>query len=346
MKIKDIFYFISENHKYTEEYIYNHQGKYPVYSATLNKPYGYCDSYEYDFPLLLIVNYGQAGTIRLIDGKYNLGRNITGLKLKEEYIKEYDLEYLGIKLENLFSTLKFKGNMENFSQDFIKNINFNLEKISKIEQSKYVKKFKLIKTIKEDFFKIQNNIDNFFSFFLKIDNVKFHYMGELTILNKGSNKISEKMIYENFDKDGIPVFSSATSNNGLMGKVSYDCYKNFHKKGHKNELTWTTNGYAGKVFYRDSDFLYTEKCGRIILKEKYKEKILLKYLCYVLNQITHNYKTSESNNGKLDIIHMKKILVPIPINQNNEIDVDMQEKIIKIYKHLEFYKDKIENFEI
>lgn len=341
MKIKDIFNFISENHKYTEEYIYKNQGTYPVYSATLDKPYGYCNDYEYDFPILLVVNYGDAGKIRIVKEKYSIGRNITGLKLKETFKDSYNLEYLRIKLENLFLSLKSKGNMGVFSQKFLKNIDFEIEKISKELQDEYVKKYKIIKELKEKIYKLQNYIDEIFSFTLKLDKIKFFYVNDIALLNKGSNKISEKMIYENYDNNGISVFSSATLNDGLMGKVSYECYKNFHKKGNKKELTWVTNGYAGKVFYRDTDFLYTEKCGRIVIRNEYIEKILPKFLCYILNQITYSYKTSESNNGKLDIIHMENVLVPIPINSNDEIDIDIQKKIIKKYEKLEFLKEKL-----
>ena len=69
--------------------------------------------------------------------------------------------------------------------------------------------------------------------------------------------------------------------------------------------------------------------------------VSLKFLCYILNQITYSYKTSESNNGKLDIIHMENVLVPIPISSNDEIDIDIQKKIIKEYEKLEFLKEKL-----
>ena len=42
-KISEVFTLVSENRKMTEEYIYNHQGKYPVYSAQIDGAYGFID---------------------------------------------------------------------------------------------------------------------------------------------------------------------------------------------------------------------------------------------------------------------------------------------------------------
>jgi len=126
-----------------------------------------------------------------------------------------------------------------------------------------------------------------------------------------------------------------------MGHVNKLTFQNFDKKGGKNELTWTTNGaYAGVVFYRESEYLYSEKCGRIVIRQEYSDKILPKYLCYILNQITYKYRTSESTNCKLDIIHMQEIPVKIPINEKGEIDVEAQKIVINQYERIEMmYKN-------
>ena len=166
-------------------------------------------------------------------------------------------------------------------------------------------------------------------------------VNKIALLNKGSNRISEEMIYKNFDKDGIPVYSSATENEGLLGSVSKKCYDDFEKKGNAEELTWTTNGYAGVVFYRPNKYLYSVKCGRIVVRKKYKALINVKYLCYILNQITYKYKTSESNNGKLDIVHMAEIPVLLPVDRYGNIDLVKQNEIVELYDKLLVIKRKL-----
>lgn len=217
-----------------------------------------------------------------------------------------------------------------------KDNNFDLE-----YQLKFVELNKKILSYKENFEKILKKVNEIMEYELEIPKYKIFRMDEITNLNKGSNKISEEMIYKNYCINGYPVYSSATRKNGLMGRVTEECYNNMDKKGSRGELTWTTNGYAGKVFIRDTSFLYSEKCGRIVIKEKYKKIIDNKYLMIYLNQITYKYKTAESNNGKLDIIHMSNIPVKVPLDENNNIDLDTQKKIVSVYERIESEREKI-----
>ena len=333
MKIKELFNFLSENHKFTEEYIYKNQGQYPVYSATLLKPYGYINNFTNKKDIIIIVNYGDAGKTRLIKGQFNLGRNITGLELKEKYASIYNLEFLNLMLSNLFLSLKSKGNMEVFSQNFIKNTDLVLDEISLYNQNKFIEKYNKIKEIKLKISKIIENINEILMQELTLNEFQNYKMQELTLLETGSTKISEKMIYENFDKNGVPIYSASTRNQGLMGKVSKKTYDNFEKQGNEDELTWTTNGYAGTVFYRDKKYLFSEKCGRIQVKERYKNIIFVKYLYFVLNQRAYQYSTLNSNNAKLEKSMMKLISVPIPI-KNGNIDIEKQKEIISIYEKI------------
>lgn len=342
MKINDIFYLIGENHKFTEDFIYKNQGEYPIYSATLDKPYGYCNSFEYDKEIILIVNYGDAGKTRLISGKYNIGRNVSAIYPKENYKNEINLKYFRIILENKLLSMMDKSNMGCFSQSSLKNVEVDYPFPSMEEQNAIVEQYEKLEELKNKMKKKIVVLQLLMKSELKLKSFEEVTVDKIALLNKGSNKISEKMIYENYDLEGIPVYSSATENNGLMGKITLECYDNFNKKGNENELTWATNGYAGKVFYRDTKYLYSEKCGRIIIREEYKDKILPKFLCYMLNQVTYKYKTSESNNGKLDIIHMEKIPVKVPLNENGLFDIDMQNKIVRIYDKIVALENNLE----
>ena len=113
------------------------------------------------------------------------------------------------------------------------------------------------------------------------------------------NKLSETK------KDGYlyPVYSSQTTNNGILG---YD--KTFAYDG--KYLTWTTDGAnAGKVFYRNGKFKCTNVCG--ILYEnniKYTNQLVADLL---------NYETpkhvSYVGNPKL----MNNVIAEIEINLPN-----------------------------
>lgn len=64
-----------------------------------------------------------------------------------------------------------------------------------------------------------------------------------------------------------PVYSSQTTNNGLMGY--YDEYL------YKNAITWTTDGAnAGTVFFREGEFYCTNVCGVLLNDNGYANKCI------------------------------------------------------------------------
>jgi len=347
VKISNIFDLIGENHLFTEEYIYNHQGNFPVYSATLNKPVGFVSNYSFETEMLLIVNYGDAGkTTYLNKHKFNIGRNVSGIIPKIEFMKYINLEFMKYLLEPILTSYLVSSNMGAMSQSTIKDIEFelpldNLGNIDLEFQNNFVKKYKKITLYKNKIEKIINQLNSILNKEINIEKYTIKKIEEIAILNKGSNKISEENIYKNYDSKGIPVYSSATLNDGIMGRISKEYYESFDKQGKAEELTWTTNGYAGVVFYRETDYLYSEKCGRIILRKEFKEKINPKFLKIYLNQITYKYKTSESNNGKLDILHMLNVPIKLPIDKDGNIDLEIQDSIVKKYQDLDDLKNRL-----
>ena len=103
-----------------------------------------------------------------------------------------------------------------------------------------------------------------------------------------------------------PVYSSQTSNNGIMGYLD-----NYMFDG--EYITWTTDGAnAGTVFYRKGKFNCTNVCGTL--------KILPKFDCYfvslVLQQATQKYVSSNLANPKLMNNTMASIKIRMPNIEN------------------------------
>ena len=98
-----------------------------------------------------------------------------------------------------------------------------------------------------------------------------------------------------------PVYSSQTSNNGIMGYLD-----TFQFEG--EYLTWTTDGAnAGTVFHRIGKFNCTNVCGTIKLKSDSAA-----FVSRVLSKIAPNYVSRNLGNPKLMNDIMKKISVPLP----------------------------------
>jgi len=108
-----------------------------------------------------------------------------------------------------------------------------------------------------------------------------------------------------------PVYSSQTSNDGIMGYID-----TFDFEG--DYVTWTTDGiYAGTCFYRTGKFNCTNVCGT--LKNK-SDKLLIKFLPLVLNEVTDNYVVKSANPKLMNNV-MANIKIPLP-------DKEIQEKIV------------------
>jgi len=140
--------------------------------------------------------------------------------------------------------------------------------------------------------------------------------------------ISHKYIDDN--QGEYPVYSSQTTNNGIMG-----CINTFDFEG--DYVTWTTDGiYAGTCFYRSGKFNCTNVCGT--LKSK-NDNVLIKFLPLALNQVTDNYVVKSANPKLMNNV-MANIKIPLP-------PLDIQQQIVSeceaIDGEVEKAKHDIEN---
>lgn len=165
---------------------------------------------------------------------------------------------------------------------------------------------------------------------------------EIFNITLGSAKYNHK--YFSTHKGNYPVYSGQTKNNGEIGKISTYDYptKEEEKKGiyKKEGLTWTIDGYAGRVFYRDEKFSLTCHCGLLIIKEQFKEQLDYEFLGYLLDSELPNHSVGEGNK-RLKKAHIEKISIKIPINKNGEFDLEKQKEIAKKYKIIELIKDEL-----
>ncbi|VEU62153.1 restriction modification enzyme subunit S2B [Mesomycoplasma dispar] len=140
--------------------------------------------------------------------------------------------------------------------------------------------------------------------------IKYFKISDLFEIKRG-RVISKTYIAENPGK--FPVYSSATQNNGEIGKIStFDFDGEF--------ITWTTDGaWAGSVFYRNEKFNATNVCG--VLKNKTKNNT--KFLFYLLKFVFPNYVNRETSNPKLMSNVVSDIQIPVP-------PIEIQEKIAEI----------------
>lgn len=160
-------------------------------------------------------------------------------------------------------------------------------------------------------------------------------LGQICYLQRGI-VLSEETIYQNYSDNNIPIYSSNTANNGVIGKVNREFFNKQDIKGEKGDITWTTDGNAGNFKLRTEDFLFTNVCGKITIKEVYKKEILDEWLVIYLNSISDKYITSKGGNAKLMKEQVRNIEIEIP-------ELSIQKEIIKEYKNRNNILEKLKN---
>jgi len=291
-----------------------------------------------------------AGTLFYRDYTFCPNDHCGVLILKSEYVNKINLKWFVYTQQDIIKKYVSQSNTQPMLYNEIMSeieINLPIDLNSDIDiafQNDFVERFEKISKETEVYSSYLSQLSDLLKYEIKLENCASYKIDQLCLLNKGSNKISEEMLYLNHDSNGVPVYSSAVLKDGLMGRVSKTVFDKFEKKGSAGELTWTTNGNAGVVFIRNDNYLYSEKCGRMQLRTQYVGRINLKYVQIVLNQITSKFRTAESNNGKLEILHMSNIEIPIPIMKSKEIDIKTQNYIVALYEEIENTKKLIKSF--
>lgn len=352
IKIETIFDIIGESN-ITKTYLEKNKGNYPVYSGQTenNGLFGMLNIYKYDFPTLTWATYGvHAGTLFKRTGKYNIGRNNCGLKLKEDYSNSILLDYIKFTGESIFKK-NAKGDIgghRSLPQVLVKEIevpipfdengNIDIEK-----QKEIIEKFEYIESLKSKISAYKKQIAELNVEVLNDNDFKEIEINSIFNFQRG-RVISKDYLHKNLGK--YPVYSSNTKDEGVFGYInSYD----FDCEG----ISWTTDGiYAGTTFYRNGKFSITNVCGLMTLKDEFKNNLFLPFL----NEIIDFRKIATGTDNKkvmTNVVLNSNILLKIPVNSKGEFDLEAQKEIAEKYRKIEQIKknisaelDKIANIEI
>ncbi len=141
-------------------------------------------------------------------------------------------------------------------------------------------------------------------------------MGEIAEIGRG--RVISTTEINNQNNPKYPVYSSQTSNDGIMGYLdTFDFEGEF--------ITWTTDGAnAGTVFYRNGKFNCTNVCGTIKLKTNHNPY----FVAESLQQETKKYVSINLANPKLMNNVMSSIKIELP-------DIKVQNKISFLFQSID-----------
>ncbi|MEX0809177.1 MAG: hypothetical protein WD044_10665 [Dongiaceae bacterium] len=96
--IGDLFHAANGRAKFIKDYIAAHPGPHPVYSASLTKPFGHVDEFEYRGTFLTWVMNGYGGRVQEVTGHFSANRD-RGVFIPQDGVRLPDLTYLRFAME-------------------------------------------------------------------------------------------------------------------------------------------------------------------------------------------------------------------------------------------------------
>lgn len=96
--VGEIFDAVNGRAIFIKDYIDKSPGIHPVYSASLTKPFGHVESYDYEGHYLTWVMNGYGGRVQEINGRFSINRD-RGVFLPRDHIQTPDLTYLRFAME-------------------------------------------------------------------------------------------------------------------------------------------------------------------------------------------------------------------------------------------------------
>ena len=249
---------------------------------------------------LLLAMYGAtSGDIAISRIKGAINQAI--LCIKTNHNKKF-LEAIWSKHVNRILKTYLQGGQGNLSADVVKQITFSIPTIQ--EQEKLAQLFFIL----DERIATQNKIIDKLESLIKglnqrlLCNNKWKTYKIKDIADIGRGRVISSIEIEQQHQPKYPVYSSQTSNNGIMGYLDDYMFDGEY-------ITWTTDGAnAGTVFYRNGKFNCTNVCGTLKINQEHN----CYFVSLVLQQSTHYYVSTNLANPKLMNNTMASIKIKLP----------------------------------
>jgi hypothetical protein len=99
--VRDLFEGQNGRPVFVKNYMDKNRGPYPVYSASLDEPFGHVSTFDYDGTYLTWVLNGYGGRVREVTGKFSVNRD-RGVLVPRDGVAALDMTYLRYAIEPVF----------------------------------------------------------------------------------------------------------------------------------------------------------------------------------------------------------------------------------------------------
>lgn len=271
---------------------------------------------------LIMYRQGKAGTLFVPTHKeWSCSENAIPLLLKEKYYNTIDLEMFILLVQYaIYEKTTSKSDNANASWDMVKNISIEYDPSTEIK-TQYANLRRILSICQENLKKISFQLKKSIKTQGTQQKIKdvFHVTSGI--------RITQNQVYHNLGD--FPCVTAQTTSEGITWKASREWLESFTKNGKKVIvdqpcLTWSKDGYAGKLFYRDYPFYPNDHCGVLIPKKD----INLKWFMYVFQPFIYTHVTAKKSQGMLYEAQMENVMVTLPDEKTN------QEAIVTEYERL------------
>lgn len=344
----DVLDYKSGSATLTKQYMNDHPGSFPVYSAkTIGETkVGEIDSYMFDMEgLQLTTNGANAGTwLYREKHKFSLNGDARLYYPKKEFENKIDIKYLFYSLQFAFSSRTFDWSTKatlNNTQNIEVSIPIHDDGTFDIETQK-----NLAKQYEEIEYKKQillNKAEELKHYKIIIDSDSKSNYVKVPITKLFTPKGGDMKLSKPYCKDHIgayPVYSGSTSRE-VFGNID-----NYKYDG--DYLTWVIDGLAGYVMKLSGQFSIT--CHRgILIPTKECKNIDLLYVKYMIEPIFRKRARGRIGiNGKNEYTALKPThivnyndSIVIPVDANGQFDLDKQQELARKYATIETIKENI-----
>ena len=335
----------------------------PLYSANVEKIFGYVEKSNLYSDVSDKEKFDKNHILWGIDGNFELKviqkkthfastDHCGTIKILDDNIMP---EYVKLLLEEKKHQLGFdrtlRSNLENMSNMVYLDIqldghsNFDYEK-----QKNVIEQHMSILNFLEKISDIQKEVNNQrINLETEYDNVE-KPLNELFTIKQGNSYYTKKRILTNGWIGNIPVYSSNTKNNGLLINMREDEILE-NDLYYQHCLTWSVDGYAGKLFERNDENMENKKkkkyfftinnhCGILI---PLHGDLYLPFFKYLLQPLFFDMSKGYGNK-KLGTNQIENIQVKVPIDKNGKYDYKKQKEVATMYEIIEKTKQKFTEY--